>query len=309
MATNTREVTLRAFLIKSTLLSKNNDEIFTKLEKRLKNSVVEDRVMLLSQEDETTESDLMSFFSNHRTDLFATMMRIAPGADDTHIDDELMKKECFSVNEIRKKSNNAAAIYRNHYYICINNTHLITNLPLTTTIKRVENYLNWLLETHIYEITPVVIPAPDLKFSDVKTVKFTNPADSKYSTCQDSEKTQSKIISMTKEYVDRICKQLFADSSSLEDIDLNQVISAELILKLIKPREMSDEEFQKKFGAIMKPISDNDHITFRDKKGNKITGEDILKTKKVTIDKTEQGWLSEPQLHIEMARFLDELTL
>lgn len=87
MATNTREVTLRAFLIKSTLLSKNNDEIFTKLEKRLKNSVVEDRVMLLSQEDETTESDLMSFFSNHRTDLFATMMRIAPGADDTHIDD------------------------------------------------------------------------------------------------------------------------------------------------------------------------------------------------------------------------------
>lgn len=220
-----------------------------------------------------------------------------------------MKKECFSVNEIRKKSNNAAAIYRNHYYICINNTHLITNLPLTTTIKRVENYLNWLLETHIYEITPVVIPAPDLKFSDVKTVKFTNPADSKYSTCQDSEKTQSKIISMTKEYVDRICKQLFSDSSSLEDIDLNQVISAELILKLIKPRKMSDEEFQKKFGAIMKPISDNDHITFRDKKGNKITGEDILKTKKVTIDKTEQGWLSEPQLHIEMARFLDELTL
>ena len=70
---------------------------------------------------------------------------------------------------------------------------------------------------------------------------------------------------------------------------------------------MSDEEFQKKFGAIMKPVSDTDHITFRDKKGNKITGEDILKTKKITVDKTEQGWLSEPQLHIEMARFLDEL--
>lgn len=309
MATNTREVTLRAFFIKSTLLSKNNDEIFAKLEKRLQNSVVEDRIMLLNQEDETTESDLMSFFSNHKTNLFATMMRIAPGADDTHIDGELMKKECFSINEVRKKSNNAAAIYRNHYYICINNTHLVTNLPLTTTIKRVENYINWLLETHIYEIIPIVIPAPDLKFSDIKTVKFANPASLNSSSYQDKEKTQSKIISVTKEYVDKICKQLFADSSSLKDIDLNQVISAELILKLTKPREMSDEEFQKKFGAIMKPVSDTDNITFHDKKGNKIKGEDILKTKKITVDKTEQGWLSEPQLRIEMARFLDELAL
>lgn len=309
MAANNREVTLRAFLIKSTSLSKNINGIFTEIAKKLSDSIVEDRVMVLNQEDETTESDLLSFFLNHKTNTFATMMRIAPGADDAHIDEELMKKKSFSVNEIRKKSNKAAAIYRNHYYICINNEHLVTNLPLTTTIKRVENYLNWLLATHIYEFTPMVVPAPDLKFSDVKTVKFTNPANSNAPACQDSEKTQSKIITVTKAYVNKICEQLFADSASLEDIDLNQVVSAELILKLVKPREMSDEDFQKKFGAIMKPVSDNDHIVFRDKKGNKITGEDILKTKKVIIDKTEQGLLSEPQLHIEMARFLDELKL
>lgn len=295
------------FLIQSTLLHKNKNETFIKLKERLKNSVVKDRIMRLNQEDETTESDLMSFFSDSETDLFATMMRIAPGADDTYIDDELMTRELFSVNDIRKKSNKAAAIYRKHYYICINNSYLITNLPLTTTIKIVENYINWLLGTHIYEITPLVIPAPGLKFSEIKAVKFTNPANSKYSTYQDAENTQNRIISVAKEYVNNFCKSLFADSSSLKDIDFNQVVSAELILKLTKPRKMSDEEFQKKYGSIMKPVSDNDNITFYDKKGNKIKGEDILKTKKVNIEKTKQGWLSEPELHIEMARFLDEL--
>lgn len=62
MATNTREVTLRAFFIQSTLLHKNKNEIFIKLKERLNNSVVKDRIMRLNQEDETTESDLMSFF-------------------------------------------------------------------------------------------------------------------------------------------------------------------------------------------------------------------------------------------------------
>ena len=66
-------------------------------------------------------------------------------------------------------------VYKKHYYICLNKSHLVTNLPQTTTIKRVENYLNWLLDTHIYEINPIVIPSPDLKFTDVKTIKFSNP--------------------------------------------------------------------------------------------------------------------------------------
>ena len=49
MATNTREVTLRAFFIQSTLLHKNKNEIFIKLKERLNNSVVKDRIMRLNQ--------------------------------------------------------------------------------------------------------------------------------------------------------------------------------------------------------------------------------------------------------------------
>jgi len=51
MATNNREVTLRAFLIKSTSLSKNINGIFTEIAKKLNDSIVEDRVMVLNQED------------------------------------------------------------------------------------------------------------------------------------------------------------------------------------------------------------------------------------------------------------------
>lgn len=303
MAKNT-EVTLRGFSISSTLLSEDSDGMFARLKETLENSIVKDRIMRLNQGDETAESDLISSFqSNCETELFAIMMRVAIGADDSYIDKELLSEKCFPVDKIRKKTNNAAALYRNHYYICISKTHLVTNLPLTTTISRVENYLNWLLKTHNYVISPVVVSAPDLKLSDIKSVKFTSNAISGCSVKQSEDVIQNRFISIKNELFRMLC----ADSASLEDIDLKQIVSAELVLKLIKPRQMSEAEYQKKYSAIMKPVSDNNGIVFLDKKGNKINGEDILRTKKINVEKTDQGWLSEPQLHSEMARFLDEL--
>lgn len=96
-------------------------------------------------------------------------------------------------------------------------------------------------------------------------------------------------------------------TQNLNDVDLSQIISAELILKLTKPRKMSEEEYQRLYGAYLKPISDIDNISFKDKNGNQIKGKDVLKTKNVNIETTETGELVEPQLNQEMIRFLNEL--
>lgn len=70
---------------------------------------------------------------------------------------------------------------------------------------------------------------------------------------------------------------------------------------------MSEEEYQRLYGAYLKPISDIDNISFKDKNGNQIKGKDVLKTKNVNIETTETGELVEPQLNQEMIRFLNEL--
>ena len=303
-----REVTLRAFSIKSTKISSDTDEFFESIKEKLKITSAKERLMVLNQDDDTVESDLISCFYLKDNNIFATMMRIAPGADDRHIDNELMEKNSFSVSEIRRTRNNAAALYKNHYYICFNNNCLVTNLPQTTTIKRIETYLNWLIDSHTYEITPIVAPYPDLKLSDLKTVVFKNKDPLQKRPSHAPENTEDKIINLKNNFITNFFK-IIVDGDSLNDIDINQIISAELLLKLSKPRKMSEEEFQKTYGAILKPVSDSENIVFKDNKGNRITGEDLLKTKKVNIERTDQGFLQEPQLHIEMAKFIDELML
>ena len=44
-----------------------------------------------------------------------------------------------------------------------------------------------------------------------------------------------------------------------------------------------------------------------DRKGNKISGSEILEKREVYIELTESGMLVEPQLQQEMKKFLDEL--
>lgn len=101
--------------------------------------------------------------------------------------------------------------------------------------------------------------------------------------------------------------KLFLDADSLKNIDLKQIVSAELTLKLLKPKKMTNEDYQQKYGALIKPVSDLDNVTFKDNLGNKITGEKIQKIKSILIEQTDNGYISEQQLNTAMATFLREL--
>ena len=70
---------------------------------------------------------------------------------------------------------------------------------------------------------------------------------------------------------------------------------------------MSEQDYQNAYGALLKPVSDIDHVILKDRNGRDVTGEDILKTAKINIQMTDTGFIQEPQLYIEMAKFIDEL--
>lgn len=180
--------------------------------------------------------------------------------------------------------------------------HLITNLPTNKTITRLQTYVNFLLSSEDFELTPIIISSPENKLSDLKRITVKNP----FTDTLKKNRTENKSIRIDKNLFE-IVKGLFKDTQNLDDVDLSQIISAELILKLTKPRRMSEEEYQRLYGAYLKPISDIDNISFKDKNGKQIKGKDVLKTKNVDIEITETGELVEPQLNQEMIKFLNEL--
>lgn len=304
----TKSVKLRAFLFaKDLTLTALPEDILTSAQKCLESTIAEQREMQLNQEDETKESDLLSGYEIQNNNIFAIMMRIAPGADDTHIDDTLMKKKSFSVGEIKRFATKDRAIYKNHYYICFNNDFLVTNLSRTTNIARVETYLNWLLKTYQYSLVPVVIPTPDITLADVDTISVKPQVSSKKSSNEEQSIIKSKWLELTDDLLKKIPDLLFGDSKSLPDIEWKNVIAAELILRIKNKSKLKNDEFQKIFGSLLKPVSETDQIVLKNKKGESIKGSEILKIKSVDIEVTENGFLVEPKLRQEMARFLDEL--
>lgn len=86
-----------------------------------------------------------------------------------------------------------------------------------------------------------------------------------------------------------------------------KILSAQLLVKFTKPRKMDEDDYEKLLGAYMKPIGDDDGITFKLKNGKKITGSNILRIKDIEVEMIDDTRISEPALIQEMESFLREL--
>ena len=296
----TKSIKLRAFNIKSTDISVRASDVLEKLKTKLPATKAKDRQMVLNSEDPAGEHDIMSDFSvQDNKIIFGTILRIVPNGNDEHIDATLFEKDKFSIEEIKKTSAGGAAIYKTHNHICLNDTHLITDLRYPNIVKGIETYINWLLESHIFEFPPIVVPKPEMKLSELKNITFSNPTR--------NNRTERKSFWFSKENLKSVVDYIFKDSKNLDMIDLEQLISAELILKLNKPKGMTDEEYQRKYSSILKPIADLESVSFKSKDGKNINAKDLMLAKTVDIETTNTGFVSENQLNIEMAKFLDEI--
>lgn len=81
------------------------------------------------------------------------------------------------------------------------------------------------------------------------------------------------FLQMLGNLTDDLLGQLIGDTSSLAEIQSNQLIEARLFLKLkSKPKEMAQETFQRVMGAIATNITNDSGLVIRTKDGNKFTG-------------------------------------
>ena len=304
MANRNKSIELRAFSIKSQNLTNDSAEYLNHLIDKLKKTKVKDRQMLINQDDPSGEQDLISNYSiqdeEYDKNLCATFMRMSPNAVDEHIDKKYFEANTFKIEDISINETKTVAQHKGHFYLCMNDKFLVTALlPKNTTIMRVQTYINWLLGISTLELTPIVEAPEGKKLSDLKSIKFSDPF------CDEPDMFNETVCLQDK--LTTFMSKIFLDTDSLKNIDLKQIISAELTLKLIKPKKMTEADYQQKYGAMLKPISDLENITFKDNLGNSITGEKIRKIKPILIEQTDNGYISEQQLNTEMATFLREL--
>jgi hypothetical protein len=304
MANKIKSQRLRAFRIENNEITQSNSGLLNNLTNKLNGSKAENRSMQLNSEDIKREEDLISDFNiNDQNFVSGVVLRIVHSEDVPNIPDEYLKHEKIPMSELENIEAGTSIIYKDHYYFLLNNDFIVTNLQSNLPIKRLQVYLNWLLEkergTVLYEFTPVVAPQRETKLSDINKITVKDSIVN----ANNQESTGHRKFALSLD----LLTDLIKDVSSLDQIIENNIVSAELLIKFTKPRKMSEEDYQKIMGAYMKPISETDDITFSTKKHGTIKGSDILKTKIVDIELTETNKINEPQLYQEMEKFLNEL--
>lgn len=308
-----REVKLRAFEITNIDLNNAYSDLSKKLFDKLTIlGTVDQRRMRLNEDDPANEEDLISNFQQNQSSIFCTMLRIEVGNNIQHITSDLFKKKSFTINDINKIQVNGEAIYKSCYYFSVSDNYLVTNLPGNITIKRLETYLNWLLEKY-YQLTPIVDSKEINSLGEIKDIVIQDeqidkqyPNYNQYS-ADEKEKNFFSSLNLTKQVLPKL-KSLFSDTKNLPDIEFEQIVSVKLLVQFRKPKKDDPKELKKLYGAILKPVSNLENFTFNTRNGKKFKkGQNILLTKTVKIEKTNTGFLNEIQLAQEMDKFILEL--
>lgn len=301
MSVKEKAVLLRAFTIECNDLLQNSSNISSLIKDKIENSLSKDRMMQLSEIDSQSEVDVISDCKtlDNEKSIFCPMFRLKPNGESIMIKTKVFDNKTFGSQDLTKQIANSAASVKDNYWICLSGNSLVTACyPRNQSAKRIETYINWLLNISKFKLTPKIKASQDIQLNELRSIKFCDPFGT---TTENSIKNKS--IALTDNLKDWI-KKLFVDSKSLDDIDLETIISAELKLKF---KKIKDEEIQKKLGAILKPVADAEDVIFYDKNGNPKTGRDLKEEKTIKIETTDNGEISENALNQEMARYLEEL--
>ena len=302
------KVRLRAFEIINSDINKTQSDLGDKLRISLSGSKeVNERRMLLNHEDPQQEEDLISDFgkiSRSPDPVFCTMLRVALGNSVQHVNNSLFSRQQFTIADLNSNIVDAEAIYKNHYYFAVNNNFLVTNLPGNLTITRLQTYLNWLLN-ELYEINPMVADEAMPELSQIRDIVVRDTVINPSTDSQSANKRSA--IDLTKAALNSIIDAL-SDTKDISTHELEQMISAKLVIEFRKPKKDDDEKIKKAFGALLKPVADLDNFEFTTRNNKKIIkGKKILRTKEVSIETTDSGHLIESQISQQMALLLRDL--
>ena len=311
---DSKEIKIRAFEIENNSLSQNKSNILELLNSCTEHSKLNNRRMPLQESDTSSDEDILSFFCNtftpdkkHNIRFDGILIRVTEKERIPNITDEMLNKELILISDIENlKKEGASILYKNHYYFSLTNKYLVTNLPYPKKISQLQNYINWLLRDvrgeNYYEFTPIVEKDKETQIKDIKSIRF---KDSSIPINNSSENGIKTIRNLDKGLLSKI----FQTTKDLDDILENNIVSTTLSIKFVRKKGVKKDDYLKSMSAILKPIGEDEDISFVTKNNGVIKPGDLLKTELVTIEVGSNGKISENQLFQKMEIFLNKLKI
>lgn len=250
--------------------------------------------------DASEEGDFIAMYNNKQA-LFGLFIRIKKG-ELAHILKNQLKKNAISLNDIEQQTEEdvAGTVKSYSYFLCTNKT--LIYMPGGLSIKSFETYLSWLLNNnkcaYKYIFNPIITKKSEIPLSEISEIIISDSLFYK----MDADKIITKSLDFQKIKKDTL-KALLKNSSDLDEIDAENIISAKIQLK-IKSKSVDKE---KQLTALVKSV-DNDDIRIKDKQGRTIKGSEYHEKKVCSIETTRGGFPVEEQIKQKMEEFLQGLS-
>lgn len=313
-----QKITIRAFKFENDDAKKIKSDVFKNITTVLNEEFsVSTRKMYLNQDDPKKENDSLSYyeFFNNKTHLVATLLRSSEESTQPTIDKSLFEKPKFNILDLKKSSVDSGIIYKDHFYIALSENYLVTNLKLPVSQKRIQTYINYLTNTSCCNLTPVLEKRKSIGFEKIKTITLNdcplNITNQSLNNKDVENKEFKKSLFLKPTEIIQFIKERIIynkDVKMLSDEDIAEMVSVQLILGFHKPKDLSKEEHMERMAELtLKYVDDPSDVIVKGEKNKNLNGKELLKTKTVEIEKTDQGDIIEQDLYQEMVTFLIEL--
>lgn len=303
MTNKAKKVTVRSFKIANAQMSENSSGILGMLKNILTpDSTIDARKMKLNEEE--SDEDVMAYYKWYKNDslLFGTMMCIMPATVGGVLTPELLSKNTLKQEDILNGQDNQWQI-KDHFFFLTDDQYLVVSLPSSRSIERFQTYLNYLLEdvrSSVIDVMPVLVTASDLGVKRIKSVVIGNQT---ISASPELNKISTWLKTVPKELVQSILKQ----QDSLDEIDLDQLISAELVIKIKnKSTKKSVKESERIVGAFLKPTTTNSGVVINTDKGQ-FKGQDVQHKESLEIQVTDSGNIIYENMKLKMEQVLQSI--
>jgi hypothetical protein len=266
--------------------------------------------MSLTQEHDNC--DFISDYNISKDGVFGTILRTVKGEN---FENNFLNKKTVTSEDIKNSNQlnstnaNINPVISKTYYFFMNKTHLVCANMGRIKIKEFQTHINWLLDKNDCNIKYIFIPIiinKDLKLSDIKQIILSDTGISGIL----NEKTdciQTNVLYAHKQLLDlsvESVKKAFG-LSTIEDIDIEHMVSAMLIIKFNKLKKKDEKKNEKLLQALLKHTDSDDLIVkTRDKKTYK--GKDMNLSFERNINHTD-GYPNIVSLRMEMIDCLKEL--
>lgn len=303
----TKPKTLRGFSVnyRSTDLSNQDNQLMKLMKDKLKNSTVSDRAYFENEDDANSDRIIMNDYDLQKSYCFGSIIKVREGKDTGVLPKTLLQEEMVSLSDIAElKEENLVIVYQ--YYFLIKENFIVTDFYSPSEVYPFEVYLNYILKdvrNGVYELVPYVEVNPEIAPGNIKRITVSNSFLQK----QIGDSTVG-ISSTNVSLKDKMLQKIFGETGKLGEYNLADIVDAKLVLDFVKPKGVSEEDFQKQLGSSIKPFNNPDDFEAELKRGRgKIKGGELLKVKKVKVPVTDNGFIKEADYLLMMEKFIAEM--